>query len=51
MSCFGFMAPSDWANYRNIDQEINFDELNAQFIDENDEGSDDGAKKPQDENK
>lgn len=37
MSYYQFMVPSDWANHRNIDADINLDEINAFNVDNIDE--------------
>ena len=40
MSIFQFSAPADWPNYRNIDANLNIDQLNFGVDDVDEDGSD-----------
>ena len=46
MSYYQFAAPSDWANYRNIDDTVNIEDLNQFNVDDMDDENEDGAAKP-----
>ena len=34
MACFGFTAPSDWANCRNLDLPVQLDDINIDNVDD-----------------
>ena len=47
MQIYQFIAPSDWANCRNIDEEVKPDDMNYNVDNLDDDASADGDKSPE----
>lgn len=46
MSYFSFMVPDTWNGFRDIDEKLNFEELNKYLLEENQEEEEEAREEP-----